>query len=219
MHTTPNHWDISAAATSPAVAQLQAEIDAVERQAAEARAVAAAKLRGANAAQAAWLAVLSAGQGKWQALQNAREQLNILRQRHALAAAEFEKLVGSESYTREWHEAQHADPMLDGWVYGTLTKEENPFVFHARTLAALDLGIARVKKRLPEFERAEADARKAAQDYARPTASRTPSPTEPSRHQPRRRTATRPAPLLTNRRSGSAAEGQAPGNEPRRHEG
>ncbi len=210
MHTTPNHWDISAAATSPAVAQLQAEIDAVERQAAEARAVAAAKLRGANAAQAAWLAVLSAGQGKWQALQNAREQLNILRQRHALAAAEFEKLVGSESYTREWHEAQHADPMLDGWVYGTLTKEENPFVFHARTLAALDLGIARVKKRLPEFERAEADARKAAQDYAKAngiahafTDGAKPTPTAPEDSDAASALADEPPERFSGRRKGT----------------
>jgi|GEM_PF-2541670 len=167
MNATPTHWDISAAANSPAVAQLQDAVDEIERHAAEARAVAEAKLKEANRAQAAWLAVLSAGQKTWQTLQNAREQLDILRERHALAAAEFDKLVGGEFYTHEWHRQQHADPMLDGWVYGTLTKEENPFVFHARTLAALELGIARIESRLPEFERAEADARQAAQHYAK----------------------------------------------------
>ncbi len=160
---SPWHADVGEPPVKP---QLREELAELERQAAAKRAEVQEKLAVVQSRENEWRGILTGGLAAWQALQNAREQLDILRQRHALAAAEFDKLVSSELYTLEWHRAVSASPLLDGWVYGAITREENPFVFHARTLAALELGIARIESRLPEFERAEADARQTAQDYA-----------------------------------------------------
>ena len=56
---------------------------------------------------------------------------------------------------------------MDSAAYGPMFNCENPFVFHARTIAALEFGIARIEKGLPDFERAEADAQNAAKNYAK----------------------------------------------------
>lgn len=151
----------------PAKIKALAELAKIDAAAARQRAEAGEKLAIAQRQEEEWHVLLAAGQLAWARLTHAREQLQILRDRHALAGARFDKLVGGFDYSLEWHrDLLKLDPLADGAAYGPLVNHENPFVFHARTLAALELGIARVEKRLPEFERAEADARKAAKNHA-----------------------------------------------------
>ena len=135
--------------------QLKSRADALEKVAAVER------------IQAEWCAVLAVGQAAAARVQNAGEQLGILRDRREVAAAKFDSIIGGDLYTKEWHAVAHADPLLDGWVYGTVTANENPLAHHARTLAALELGIDRIQNLLPGFEQAEQAAREAAIRFAK----------------------------------------------------
>lgn len=160
---SPWHADVGEPPIKP---QLREELAELERQAAAKREEVKAKLAVVQTRENEWRAILSTGMESWTRLQNVRSHLRILRDRHAVEAAKFDALVGCDNYTEEWHAAMHISPLLDNGVFSA-TKDELPLVHHARTLAALELGIARIESRLPEFERAEADARRAAQKYAR----------------------------------------------------
>lgn len=161
---SPWHADVGEPPVKP---QLREELAELERQAIAKRAEVQAKLAVVQGQENQWRTILAAGLEAWTRLKNVREHLQILRQRHAAAAVEFDKLVGGEAYTLQWHADQSISPLLDSWAYGQITREENPFCYFGRVLAALELAIGRVEKRLPEFERAEADARRTAQDYAK----------------------------------------------------
>lgn len=160
---SPWHADVGEPPIKP---QLREELAELERQAAAKREEVKAKLAAVQARENDWRAILNTGMEAWTRLQNAMSHLKILRDRRDVEAAKFDALVGGENYTEGWHAAVSISPLLDNSIFSA-TKEENPFVHHARNIAALDLGIARIESRLPEFERAEADARKAAQDYAK----------------------------------------------------
>ena len=184
---SPWHADVDEPPIKP---QLREGLAELERQAAAKRDEVKAKLAVVQTRENEWRAILNAGLEAWTRLKNANSHLLILRDRYAVEAVKFDALVGGETYTHDWHTVMHANPLLEGFIYGA-TKEENPFVFHARSIGALELAIARVEKRLPEFERAEADARKAAQDYAKAngiehafTDAPKPKPTEPGESDP-----------------------------------
>ena len=148
--------------------KLQAELAKVEASNARSRADAVEKLAVAERKAGEWRAVLAAGQGAWDRLSHAREHLDILRDRHAIAAAKFDGLVGGFEYSREWHRELHKlDPLQDAAMFGPITNGENPFLYYARTIVALEAGVARIESRLPEFERVEADARDAAIRHAK----------------------------------------------------
>lgn len=150
---SPWHADVGEPPIKP---QLREELAELERQAAAKREEVKAKLAIVQTRENEWRAILSTGMESWQRLQNVRSHLRILRDRHAVEAAKFDALVGCDNYTEEWHAAMGISPLLDNGVFRA-TKDELPLVHHSRTLAALDLGIARIESRLPEFERAEAD--------------------------------------------------------------
>lgn len=152
----------------PAKTKALAELAKIEAVAARQRAEADEKLAIAQRQEEEWHALLAAGKAAWARLSQARDHLQILHDRHALAGVRFDRMVGGFDYSTEWHrDLLKLDPLADGAAYGPLVNHENPFVFHARTIAALEIGIARIEKRLPEFERAEADARRAAKTYAK----------------------------------------------------
>ena len=162
-----NFWQNEVRETA-ATLKLQAELARIEASNARSRAEAVEKLAVAERKTGEWRAVLAAGQGAWDRLSHSREQLKILRDRHALAAAKFDGLVGSFDYSRSWFvDLQKFDPLKDNAAFGSVTNFENPFVFHAREMSALEAGIARIEDRLPEFERVEDDAREAAMRYAK----------------------------------------------------
>ena len=151
-----------------ATLKLQAALAKVEASNARSRADAVANLAAAEKKTGDWRAVLAAGQGAWDRLSHARQHLEILRDRHALAAAKFDGLVGGFDYSRSWFvDLQKFDPLKDNAAFGSVTNFENPFVFHAREMSALEAGIARIESRLPELERIEAAAREAAIRYAK----------------------------------------------------
>lgn len=151
-----------------ATLKLQAALARIETNNARSRADAVANLAAAEKKTGDWRAVLAAGQGAWDRLSHAREHHQILRDRHAVAAAKFDGLVGGFEYSRSWFvDLQKFDPLKDNAAFGSVTNFENPFVFHAREMSALEAGIARIESRLPEFEKIEADAREAAIRYAK----------------------------------------------------
>lgn len=148
--------------------KLQAELARIETSNARSRADAVEKLAVAERKTGQWRAVLAAGQAASDRLSHSREHLAILRDRHAVAAAKFDRLVGGFEYSRSWFvDLQKFDPTKDNAAFGSVTNCENPFVFHAREMSALEAGIARIEDRLPEFEKIEADAREAAIRYAK----------------------------------------------------
>ena len=154
--------------TDPAaLVKAKAELAKLDAGQLKSRADALEKVAAVERIQAEWCAVLAAGRAAADRLQRANEQMQILRDRHEVAAVEFDKLVGGELYTREWHATAHADPRLDGWIYGTPTSNENPFAFYAKMMSALETGIARIESRLPEFEQAEQAASAAAVRFAK----------------------------------------------------
>ena len=160
-------WQSEVRDTS-ATLKLQAELAKIEASNARSRADAVEKLAVAERKAGEWRAVLAAGQGAWDRLSHAREHQQILRDRQAVAVARFDKLVGGFEYSRSWFvDLQKFDPLKDNAAFGSVTNFENPFVFHAREMSALEAGIARIEDRLPEFERVEADAREAAIRYAK----------------------------------------------------
>ena len=145
-----------------------AELAKIDAQAERQRAEVNVKLDAIQREQDEWLALLRAGKAAAARLAHARDHLQILHERHTNAAAKFDKLVGGFDYSAEWHrELMKLDPMVDNAAYGPVFNCENPFVFHARTIAALELGIARIAKGLPDFERAGADAHKVAKSFAK----------------------------------------------------
>ena len=151
-----------------ATLKLQAALAKVEASNARSRADAVANLAAAEKKTGDWRAVLAAGQGAWDRLSHARQHLEILRDRHALAAAKFDGLVGGFDYSRSWFvDLQKFDPLKDNAAFGSVTNFENPFVFYAREMSALEAGVVRIESQLPEFERVEADAREAAVRYAK----------------------------------------------------
>ena len=151
-----------------ATLKLQAALARIETNNARSRADAVANLAAAEKKTGDWRAILAAGQAAWGRLNHAREHLKILRDRHAVAAAKFDGLVGGFEYSRSWFvDLQKFDPLKDNAAFGSVTNFENPFVFHAREMSALEAGIARIESRLPEFEKIEADAREAAIRYAK----------------------------------------------------
>lgn len=152
----------------PAKTKALAELAKIEAAAARQRVEADEKLAIAQRQEAEWHALLETGKAAWARLTHARDHLQILRDRHALASVRFDKLVGGFDFSTSWHrDLLKLDPCADGAAYGPGLNYENPFVFHARTLAALELGIARVEQRVPEFERTEALAREAARIFAK----------------------------------------------------
>ena len=162
-----NFWQNEVRETA-ATLKLQAALARIEASNAIALADAVEKLAVAERKTGEWRAVLAAGQGAWDRLNHAREHLKILRDRHAVAAAKFDGLAGGFEYSRSWFvDLQKFDPLKDNAAFGSVTNFENPFVFHAREMSALEAGIARIEDRLPEFERVEADARDAAIHYAK----------------------------------------------------
>ena len=150
-----------------ALVKAKADLAKLDANHSKSRADVLDKVAAVQHVQAEWCAVLAVGQAAAARVQNATEQLEILRDRHAVAAAKFDSIIGGDLYTKEWHSVAHADPLLNSWVYGTPTENENPTAYHARTLAALELGIDRIQKLLPGFEQAEADAREAAVRFAK----------------------------------------------------
>jgi hypothetical protein len=151
-----------------ATLKLQAALARIETSNARSRADAVANLAAAEKKTGDWRAVLAAGQGASDRLSHAREHHQILRDRHAVAVARFDKLVGGFDYSRSWFvDLQKFDPLKDNAAFGSVTNFENPFVFYAREMSALEAGIARIESRLPEFEKIEADAREAAIRYAK----------------------------------------------------
>ena len=151
-----------------ATLKLQAELARIEASNARSRAEVVEKLAVAERKAGEWRAVLAAGQGAWDRLSHARQHLEILRDRQAVAAAKFDGLVGGFEYSRSWFvDLQKFDPLKDNAAFGTVTNFENPFVFHAREMSALEAGVVRIEDRLPELERVEADAREAAIRYAK----------------------------------------------------
>ena len=164
---TLTFWQTEVRDTSSTL-KLQAELARIEASNARSRAEAVEKLAVAERKTGEWRAVLAAGQGAWDRLSHARQHLEILRDRHAVAAAKFDGLVGGFEYSRSWFvDLQKFDPLKDNAAFGSVTNFENPFVFHAREMSALEAGIARIEDRLPEFERVEDDAREAAMRYAK----------------------------------------------------
>ena len=164
---TLTFWQTEVRDTSSTL-KLQAELARIEASNARSRADAVEKLAVAERKTGEWRAVLAAGQGAWDRLSHARQHLEILRDRHAVAAAKFDGLVGGFEYSRSWFvDLQKFDPLKDNAAFGSVTNFENPFVFHAREMSALEAGIARIEDRLPEFERVEDDAREAAMRYAK----------------------------------------------------
>ena len=164
---TLTFWQTEVRDTSSTL-KLQAELAKVEASNARSRADAVEKLAVAERKAGEWRAVLAAGQGAWDRLNHARDHLKILRDRHAVAAAKFDGLVGGFEYSRSWFvDLQKFDPLKDNAAFGSVTNFENPFVFHAREMSALEAGIARIEDRLPEFERVEDDAREAAIRHAK----------------------------------------------------
>lgn len=160
-------WN-TGAKEGPAKTKALAELAKIDAAAARQRAEAADKLAQAQRQEEEWHALLAAGKTAWTTLAHARDQLQILRDRHALTSAKFDQMVGGFNFSTEWHrDLLKLDPLADGAGYGPVTENQNPFVYHARTLAALEIGIARIEKRLPEFERAEAAAYEQAAAYAK----------------------------------------------------
>lgn len=151
-----------------ATLKLQAELARIEASNARSRAEAVEKLAVAERKTGQWRAVLAAGQAASDRLSHSREHLAILRDRHAIAAAKFDGLVGGFDYSRSWFvDLQKFDPTKDNAAFGSVTNFENPFLFYARTIVALEAGIARIEDRLPEFEKIEAEAGEAAIRYAK----------------------------------------------------
>ena len=155
--------------TDPAaLVKAKADLAKLDASQSKSRADALEKVAAVERIQTDWVALLADGRAAADRLQRANEQMQILRDRHEVAAVEFDKLVGGELYTRDWHATVHANPLLnDNWVYGSGTSNENPFAFYAKMMSALETGIARIESRLPEFEQAEQAARDAAVRFAK----------------------------------------------------
>ncbi|NBV25465.1 MAG: hypothetical protein EBS05_26585, partial [Proteobacteria bacterium] len=80
-------------------------------------------------------------------------------------AERFDALIGGEALTTSWHRELKIDPLVDSHMYGPT--HQFPFILHAHTMAAIDLAAARIQAAIPALEQAEAEARTAAEDFAR----------------------------------------------------
>jgi len=159
---SPGHADVQQHALTTAA---EAELAEIQRKAAEAAEQAKAKMRQAAAQQAEFHRLIEAGKAAWEKLQNARDQVGILTARRAVAAGKFDILIGGDALTTSWHRDLKIDPLVDSHVYGPT--HQFPFIFHSHTMAAIDLAAARIQAAIPALEQAEAEARTAAEDFAR----------------------------------------------------